>query len=203
LHELKALRSKMLDAMGVAAENPLPLRSSRRSNNKSVDFKAPQRRRHKSIIQAEEDVVSEAIGRQELSSTEMENVANVSFISTDSFRDGSTPKRARTGPALTNPAIHTVRGQKSDSAHKILPPRMISPTKRPALGDMSPNRRHATVGFVVSENEEFEDLEDGKRRGSLHDLGPVSFDMEGLLTSTPGMVYDREPTEVEEETLEL
>ena len=66
--------------------------------------------------------------------------------------------------------------------------------KRSALRPVSPNRRHTTVGFAISEkeHEEEDECEDefvlGERRGSLREIGEMeqaSFDMDGFLASTP------------------
>jgi hypothetical protein len=68
-------------------------------------------------------------------------------------------------------------------------PKQLSPSKRSALRQMSPNRRH-TVNFALAEADA-EDRAIGilparKRRGSLPEIEQVDFDMDNdFMASTP------------------
>jgi predicted nucleic acid-binding Zn-ribbon protein len=188
LEELRTLRKNVLAQLTV---QPTANRSASRGPTDS-DGPRPHRaprehRRRKSALQDPDTVPKGSRSTQNAASTE-ENVVNASFASSDSYssQNGSTPKRLKPRQSFKVPAMHTPHNQKplfgSRSTSKKL-----SPTKRSALRQLSPNRRH-TVGFAVPENEEEQPniLRSGrKRRGSLRDVEEADFEMEDFLAGTP------------------
>lgn len=193
LEELRTLRKNVLASMGLASQHPLVIRSASRSQKDAAELQTPrpprEHRRRKSALQTLEDVPKVPRGTQGAISTAMENVANASFASSDSHssQNGSTPKRSKLRPSFKVPAMHTPYTQKTILSSRSVS-KKLSPLKRSALGQLSPNRRHTTVGFAASENEE--DLPSEmrsvrKRRGSLLRVEEVDFDMEDFLAGTP------------------
>jgi hypothetical protein len=119
----------------------------------------------------------------------MENVANASFVSSDSYssQNGSTPKRSKVRSSFKVPAMHAPYTQNPILSSRSIS-KKLSPIKRSALRQLSPNRRHTTVGFAATDNEEGHPDEMRsvrKRRGSLQDVEEADFDMEELLAGTP------------------
>jgi predicted nucleic acid-binding Zn-ribbon protein len=192
LEELRTLRSRVLASMGLAAE-PSLIRTGLHSNNVANDLRIPkQHRRRKSAIQTQDVAPKGTLSMQGITNLAMETVANAPFTSSDSSRDGSSPKRARARSSFKVPTMHVPNsyadGYQSQSISKKL-----SSSKRSALRQLSPNRRHTSVGFGVlekgygdeDERKEVHDLE--KRRGSLCDIEgtmQASFDMDGFLASS-------------------
>jgi hypothetical protein len=194
LEELRTLRSKVLASMGLAAEL-LPIRNGLQSNSVANEPRIPkQHRRRKSTIQTPKA----AINMQDITNTDMESVANAPSTSSNSSQDGSTPKRAKHRPSFKVPTMHVPNSQAAGYQSRSLT-KKLTPSKRSALKQLSPNRRHTTVGFAIPEKDdedEDEDEDEGrdmqvhrKRRGSLggvDDTMQASFDMDGFLTaSTP------------------
>jgi hypothetical protein len=185
LDELKSWRSRVLQSMGLPTED-IPKPSCPRQSTQSGSQQSMRHRRpHKSLTQPPVDIppVQASAGIPGINGTAMDNVANASFSENDcSERDGSTPKRPRPRPSFKVPDMHTPHSRLSGRIHKTA----SKQTKRPALGALSPNRRHTTVGLMISENEEYEDTSGAaKRRGSLQFHEQESFDMDGLLSGTP------------------
>jgi polyhydroxyalkanoate synthesis regulator phasin len=194
LEELRTLRSKVLASMGLAAEL-LPIRNGLRSNSAANDPRTPkQHRRRKSAIQTQDIDPKAPISMQGITNTDMGGVANAPFMSSNSSREGSTPKRAKPRPSFKVPTMHIPNSQAAGYQLRSLK-KKSSPSKRSALRQLSPNRRHTTVGFAVPEKDDEDEDEgrdmqgDGKRRGSLGGIGgtmQASFDMDGFFTtSTP------------------
>jgi chromosome segregation ATPase len=193
LEELRTLRKNVLASMGLASQNPLAIRSASRSQKDMNEVQTPraprEHRRRKSALQTLNDVPKAPKGNQGATSTAMENIANASFASSDSYssQNGSTPKRSKLRPSFKVPAMHTPYTQKSILSSRSVS-KKLSPIKRSALRQLSPNRRHTTVGFGATENEEGHPDEARsvrKRRGSLQDVEEADFDMEEFLAGTP------------------
>jgi hypothetical protein len=193
LDELRTLRKNVLASFGYASQNPLAIRSSSRTQKDIMDPQTPrlprEHRRRKSAVQTLNDATALPSNTQGITSTAMEHIANASFASSDSHssQNGSTPKRAKPRPSFKVPTMHTPYAQKP-----ILAPRSVSkklsPIKRSALRQMSPNRRHTSIGFAVSE------IDDAgpdasrsvrKRRGSLQGIEEAGFDLEDFQAGTP------------------
>jgi hypothetical protein len=195
---LKTLRRNVLASMGATlqkSQKPLAIRSTSRSQQETVEpqtMREPRsHRRRKSAINAHDEAPKAAMGTQGITNTAMENLANASFASSESYSSqggGPMPKRSKPRSSFRPPTMHTPYTQKpmltSNSA-----PKQLSPSKRSALRQMSPNRRH-TVGFALAEAEE-EDRAIGirsarKRRGSLPDIEQADFDMDDeFMAGTP------------------
>jgi predicted nucleic acid-binding Zn-ribbon protein len=193
LDELRTLRKNVLASFGYASQNPLAIRSSSRTQKDAINPQTPrpprEHRRRKSAIQTLDDEPTVPRGAHSITSTAMENIANASFVSSDSYssQNGSTPKRSKPRPSFKVPAIHTPYTQKPILASRSIS-KKLSPMKRSALRQMSPNRRHTIVGFAVSENEEMYPNEMGsvsKRHGSLQGVEEADFDTEEFLGGTP------------------
>ncbi|KAF2823298.1 hypothetical protein CC86DRAFT_328478 [Ophiobolus disseminans] len=192
LEELRTMRRTFLQGLGFATQHPLAIRSATRASDDAIEPTPRVRREHrrrKSAVHTLQDVPRVTGSTQGISSTTMESIANASFASSDSYssQNGSTPKRRKPGPSSKLPVIQTPRTQKP-----VFPTRSVSkklsPSKRTALRQLSPNRRHTTVGFAVPETEE----EDAyctrsvrKRRGSLQGIEEADFDMDDFLAGTP------------------
>lgn len=193
LVELRDMRRKMLASLKIASQHPLAIRPATRtqeSTTKQTPPHAPREHRsRKSAIQTLQGTPKTTRGMQELTSTAMETLANASFASSDSHssQNGSTPKRPKPRPASKVPAMQTSLTQKSVLSTRSVA-KKLSPTKRSALRQLSPNRRHTTVGFTVSDNDE-ENANElrsvRKRRGSLQGIEEAEFDMEYFLAGTP------------------
>ncbi|KAH7126902.1 hypothetical protein B0J11DRAFT_526725 [Dendryphion nanum] len=170
LQELRSLRSRVLASMGLASEEP---RKSR------------EQRRRKSIVPSEGLFPKASL---EITNTAMEDVANASFTSSDSSaRNGSTPKRSKPRASFRIPTMHAPSGSMPHISSQSVP-KILSPTKRPALKSMSPNRRHTSAGFVFpgSKRENDKARIHGARRGSACSMGEsASFDTDGILGGTP------------------
>lgn len=194
LEELRALRRNVLASMGLATQNPLALRSASRSQKDGTVPETPreprEHRRRKSAIQTQ-DVASKTFTvAQGLISTAMENVTEASFAAAgQDSQDGSTPKRQKPRPAFKMPTMHTPSNQRPALASRSTS-KKLSPVKRSALRNLSPNRRHTTVGFAgVSETQDSghaqEPASTRKRRESLRTASQEDFDMDDFLAGTP------------------
>ncbi|KAF1913649.1 hypothetical protein BDU57DRAFT_502327 [Ampelomyces quisqualis] len=193
LEELRTLRKNVLASMGLATQNPLAIRSASRSQRDATDLHTPrvtrEHRRRKSTLQATAEGVKSSRALQGATSTAMETVANASFASSDSqsSQNGSTPKRPKHCPSFKVPAMQTPYTQKPILVSRSIS-KKLSPIKRSALRQLSPNRRHTTVGFASSQNEQerpdkLRSLR--KRRGSLQEHEEEDFDMEDFLAGSP------------------
>lgn len=190
LDELRTMRRNLLAGLGVASQHPLAIRSASRVQQDTAERtpRAPrEHRRRKSAIQTLQGTPKTTRSTQGITNTAMETIANASFGSSDSqsSQNGSTPKRARS--SFKAPSMQTPFTQKPVLSTRSVS-KKSSPSKRSALRQLSPNRRHTTVGFAVSENEE--EYGNGvrsarKRRGSLQGIEEADFDMEDFLAGTP------------------
>jgi len=194
LEELRAMRRNLRAELGVASQHPLAIRSASASKaQEDTAERAPrvprEHRRRKSTIQTLQGAPKTTRSTQGITSTAMENIANASFASSDSHssQNGSTPKRAKPRPSFKVPSTQTPYTQKPVLSTRSVS-KKASPSKRSALRQLSPNRRHTTVGFAASENEEDRGNEMRsvrKRRGSLQGISEADFDMEDFLAGTP------------------
>lgn len=194
LEELRTLRRNVLASMGLATQNPLAIRSATRSQKDGTVPETPreprEHRRRKSAIQTQDTALKAATAAQGFTNTAMENVAEASFASSgQESQNGSTPKRQKSRPAFKVPTMQTPFNQRPALASRSMS-KKLSPAKRSALRQMSPNRRHTTVGFAgVSESEDQRQMQEpastGKRRGSLRGASQEDFDMDDFLAGTP------------------
>ncbi|KAF2703959.1 hypothetical protein K504DRAFT_391230 [Pleomassaria siparia CBS 279.74] len=203
--ELRALKNRVLASISLVTE-PMPAR-----NNMADKPRTPrENRRRKSAMRTFQDVAPMTTSyTQEITNTVMEHVADAHFTSSDSSRDGSTPKRAKRRSTFKTSTVHATNAQSM-----VYPSRLhakkSSPTEHSVLRQVSPNRRHTTVGFAIPEKDEQEEQNEGnggvvlgKRRGSFGGGGgsggsggrsggdmQASFDMDGFLAAgtpfTPG-----------------
>ncbi|KAL5117753.1 hypothetical protein ACEQ8H_004363 [Pleosporales sp. CAS-2024a] len=109
-----------------------------------------------------------------------------------SSHNGSTPKRHKTGSCYDRASAAQIPWTQKPvpSAPYASVSKNMPPLRRAALGQLSPNRRHTTVGFTASDHEE--DVADRmrsarKRRGSLQaiDEADSAFGTEDFLAGTP------------------
>lgn len=193
LEELRTLRKNVLASMGLGSQNSLAIRSVPRDQKDTADARTPrmhrEHRRRKSSLQTVLDVPKASEDRHGATSTAMEHVVNASFGSSgsQSSQNGPTPKRSKPRPIFKFPTMQMPYAQKPVLASRSVS-KKLSPMKRSALRQLSPNRRHTTVGFAASENEEepHNVLRSGrKRRGSLKDVEQADYDMEDFLAGTP------------------
>jgi hypothetical protein len=193
LDELRTLRKNVLASFNYTSQNPLAIRSSSRAQKDVIEPQTPrlprERRRRKSALQTLSEATTVPKGTHGVTSTAMEHIANASFASSDSHssQNGPTPKRAKPRPSFKVPAMHTPYTQKPIFASSSVS-KKLSPIKRSALRQLSPNRRHTTVGLTVSENDDnapSELISVRKRRGSLQGIEGADFDMEEFLAGTP------------------
>lgn len=195
LEELRTIRRNVLATMGFASEPGIAVRSTSRGQKDAADPPVPTprtsrvHRRGKSALQDLEEAPRASRGTQSATSTAMEFVANAYSASSDSHssQNGSTPKRRKPRPSFKIPAMQTPYTQQPVLSSRSIS-KKLSPIKRSALRQLSPNRRHTTVGFTVSENEAecAREFRSGrKRRGSLAGVEEADFDMEDFLAGTP------------------
>ncbi|KAH7405858.1 hypothetical protein DE146DRAFT_649901 [Phaeosphaeria sp. MPI-PUGE-AT-0046c] len=193
LEELRTLRKNVLASMGLGSQNLLAIRSVPRDQKDTSEARTPrthrEHRRRKSALQTVVDVPRASEDGHGATSTATEHVANASSGSSDSqsSQNGPTPKRSKPRPVFKIPTMQTPYTQKPLLTSRSVS-KKLSPIKRSALRQLSPNRRHTTVGFVASEDE------DGppdtmrstkKRRGSLQDIEQADSAMEDFLAGTP------------------
>ncbi|KZM19682.1 hypothetical protein ST47_g9007 [Ascochyta rabiei] len=193
LEELRTLRKNVLASMGLATQNPLAIRSASRSQKDGTVTETPQEprqhRRRKSAIKLHDLAPNPTTIVQNLNSTAMDDIAEASFASSlDDSQNGSTPKRQRPCLSFKMPTMQTPSNQRPALASRSTS-KKLSPVKRSALRQMSPNRRHTTVGFALSETEDQVQIQDAglarKRRGSLRGASQDDFDMDDFLAGTP------------------
>jgi predicted nucleic acid-binding Zn-ribbon protein len=194
LEDLRTLRRNVLASMGLATQNPLAIRSASRSQKDETVPETPretrEHRRRKSAIQTQDTVLKASTAAQGFTNTAMENVAEASFAASDQeSQNGSTPKRQKPRPSFKVPTMQTPFNQRPALASRSTS-KKLSPVKRSALRQMSPNRRHTTVGFAgVSETEVQGQMQEpastGKRRGSLRGASQEDFDVDDFLAGTP------------------
>lgn len=192
LEELRTLRRNVLASMGLATQNPLAIRSASRSQKDGTVPETPpesrEHRRRKSAIQTQDVVPKATAATQGFSNIAMENVAEASFASSGhDSQNGSTPKRQKPRPAFKVPTMQTPFNQRPALASRSTS-KKLSPVKRSALRQMSPNRRHTTVGFALDEADQGQTQEPAsksKRRESLRGASQGDFDMDDFLAGTP------------------
>jgi chromosome segregation ATPase len=191
LVELRTMRRNLLAGLGVASQHPLAIRSARTQEDDTERTPRVPRehRRRKSAVQTLQAAPRATRSTQGITGTALENIANASFASSDSHssQNGSTPKRAKPRSSFKAPSLQTPYTQKPVLSARSVS-KKLSPSKRSALRQLSPNRRHTTVGFAGSENEEerADTLRSvRKRRGSLQGIEEAEFDMEDFLAGTP------------------
>lgn len=193
LEELRTLRRNVLASMGLATQNSLTIRSVSRSQK---DGTAPERpresrehRRRKSSFQTQDLAPKAATAVPGFTNIAMESAAEASFASSEQdSQNGSTPKRQKPRPSFKVPTMQTPSNQRPAPASRSTS-KKLSPVKRSALRHVSPNRRHTTVGFALSETEGPGQVQDigsaRKRRGSLRGASQEDFDMDSFLAGTP------------------
>ncbi|KAF2030356.1 hypothetical protein EK21DRAFT_112078 [Setomelanomma holmii] len=192
LEELRALRKNVLAGLGLASQHPLTIRpTARAAKDHAIQMPEEPReqRRRKSAINTLDGVSKASRNTQGVTSTALETVANASFGSSDSHssQNEPTPKRSKPRPSFKVPAMRTPLNKKPLPSSRSMSNK-LSPSKRSALRQLSPNRRHTTVGFVVSEDDAVYNNElrsARKKRGSLHDIDEVDFDMDDFMAGTP------------------
>ncbi|KAF1934277.1 uncharacterized protein M421DRAFT_97228 [Didymella exigua CBS 183.55] len=194
LEELRTLRRNVLASMGLATQNPLAIRSASRSQKDGTVPESPrgsrEHRRRKSAIQTQDVTLRASAIAQDFTNTAMENSAEASFASSSQEpQNGSTPKRQKPHPSFKVPTMQTPFNQRPALASRSTS-KKLSPIKRSALRQMSPNRRYTTVGFAgVSQTEDQEQTQEPpsihKRRESIHGVTQEDFDMDDFLAGTP------------------
>lgn len=193
LEELRTLRRNVLASMGLATQNPLAIRSASRSEKDGTVPETPreprEHRRRKSAYQTQDPAPRTTTVTQGFTNTATENVTEASFASSGhDSQNGSTPKRQKPHPSFKVPTMVTPFNQKPNLASRSTS-KKLSPVKRSALRQMSPNRRHTTVGFSLSETEDQAQAQEAgstrKRRGSLRGVSQEDFDMDDFLAGTP------------------
>jgi hypothetical protein len=178
--------------MGLASQHHLAIRSTTRAPKDAINLETPrasrEHRRRKSAIQVLDGGPKAVKGTQDATDNAGEKIVNVSFTSSDSHssQNGSTPKRSKLRPSFKVPAMHTPYAQKPIIASRSIA-KKLSPSKRSALRQLSPNRRHTTPGFTVPENQDV--LPNDMRSMRKIDSSPqgaeeVDFDMEDFLACT-------------------
>jgi chromosome segregation ATPase len=192
LEELRTLRRNVLASMGLATPNPMTARSASRLQKDERNPETPrephQQRRHKSPIQSQGHAPSVTTGTQGLGNTAAEDVDDPSLISSTGSEGGSTPKRRKSRPHYTAAASKTPFSQKSVPAARSASAK-LSPTKRSFLRRMSSSRRHTTVGFAISEDDDEPELNEEpssrKRRASLYEDEMDDSNVNEFLAGTP------------------
>ncbi|PVI06540.1 hypothetical protein DM02DRAFT_715038 [Periconia macrospinosa] len=205
LHELRQWRTRIYESMmGLPSEVPPVPRPTKEASNP----RTPRSHRRRKSTLAQDSGMVEPAGTQALSATAMENVANASFTSSGSMASecGSTPKRPKPRTSFKVPSMHTPYSHKPALTSRPTSKR-LSPTKRSALRDVSPNRRHTTVGFAIPEIEGGQNTQQSlplrKRRGSLSESGQLDFDLDSFLVGTPRIPVSRVAHSEEDSTTEL
>ncbi|KAF2021895.1 hypothetical protein BU24DRAFT_488223 [Aaosphaeria arxii CBS 175.79] len=196
LHELRSLRSRVLASMGLAAEVPAPTPT----NHQSKEGSRHSHRRRKSALQSQatHERARNEIDKSGNTATAMDEIANASFTSSDL---GPTPKRSKPRTSFQVPIVEP--SSSLDHGASSSKPLRLSPSKRPALKPMSPNRRHTTVGFTLPNKGRSSKI--SRRRGSMNLVDQASFDIGELISGTPftaekaaspmGMVLDEDEDE--------
>ncbi|KAF1834190.1 hypothetical protein BDW02DRAFT_550995 [Decorospora gaudefroyi] len=195
LDKLKTMCRTVLAQVGYPSQEPLAIRSASRSQQEIPEprtMREPRsHRRRKSAITTQDGEPEAPRSTQGITNTAMENPANASFASSESYSSqsgGPTPKRSKPWSSFKVAAMQTPHMQKPIPISKSVSSK-LSPVKRSALRQMSPNRRH-TVGFAVAESEEeggvIGILSPRKRRGSLNASEQADFNLDDeFLACTP------------------
>ncbi|KNG47329.1 hypothetical protein TW65_05880 [Stemphylium lycopersici] len=215
LEERRTIQRNVLAHFGVSSQQPMAIRSTSRSYKDVAPAPTTREprthRRRKSAFITQSNTPNAETSAPPVTSSAAGNTANASFESSSSQASGPTPKRSKPRPTFKVPTMHTPYTQKPRLISKSASSR-LSPSKRSALRQISPNRRH-TVGFAMTESAEEDcagdsELMGAARRGSLQDLEQVEFDDDDdddeFMTSaalTPGFMTGtgRVPDEVEED----
>ena len=193
LEELRTLRRNVLASMGLATQNPSALRSASRSQKDGLIPETPpeprQRGRRKSAIQIQDLAIKTTRSSQRLTDMAQENdIEDKLAVPGHDSQDGSTPKRQKPRPSSKVPTMQTPLYQRPTLASRSTSKR-LSPVKRSALRQMSPNRRHTTVGVAFSETEiqnQAQEAALATKRGASHRGVPQEdFDMDEFLAGTP------------------
>ncbi|KAI2478748.1 DUF3584 multi-domain protein [Pyrenophora tritici-repentis] len=196
--ELESLRNWHTEMLA-HLKQPLNVRPSSRSYKDAIQPQPTEERTHRrrKSTRSSQDIAQKAAkSPQVLTNTVMDKATDDSFVSpTDSYSsqgDGPAPKRPKPQSNFKVPAMHTPYTRKPDLISKSVSNRTSS-SKRSALRQMSPNRRH-TVGFAMTDEED-ESCVDGmqsmrQRSSSLQDDEQADFGMDDDFTSgtplTPG-----------------
>ncbi|KAF1995767.1 hypothetical protein P154DRAFT_580477 [Amniculicola lignicola CBS 123094] len=194
LSDLKKWKKGVLSYIRCPADSPFPDRTHGQTKEDFGIPRTPRDRRRKSSVQAQgrNEAPMDNVVTRGITSTAMEDIANASFASSNSRGDdGSTPKRAKTcatRASFKSSAIPTSFNDRKPTLARLEAmgrAKPLTPTKRSALRTLSPNRRHTTVGFALSEADESEETGKGTRRTSTHMVENAAFDMDAHLASTP------------------
>ncbi|KAJ8111954.1 hypothetical protein OPT61_g5568 [Boeremia exigua] len=193
LEELRTLRRNVLASMGLATQKP-PTGGSASRASKAVTVPEtprapPEHRRRKSAIQTQ-DLDPRIIGATHgIDDTPAEHVAQELFDSSGhDSQNGSTPKRQKPRSSVKMTTMQTPFDRRPTLASRSTS-KKLSPIKRSALRQMSPNRRHTTVGFALSEHEDQRQTQEvgsaAKRPRSYREASQEDFDMDDFLAGTP------------------
>ncbi|KAJ6196839.1 hypothetical protein J3E72DRAFT_244379 [Bipolaris maydis] len=207
LEERRAIHKNVLAHFGVSSQQPLAIRSASRSYKDiaaTTTTREPRtQRRRKSAFITPQDITP-------MADSTTEDTAEASFESS-SKANIPAPKRLKPRPTFKVPTMLTPYAQKPNLVSKSISGR-TSPSKRSALRQMSPNRRH-TVGASTAEQGD-NDITDAsasmeKRGESFQDIEYADFDTDEEFLSdtplTPGFMAGtgRIPNEDETSTSEL
>jgi hypothetical protein len=192
LEELRTLRRNVLASMGLATPNPVAARSAshlqKDERNPQTPREPRQQRRRELAILSQEHVPSVTRGTQGFASTAAEDVGDASLMSSDGPQGGSTPKRRKLRPSYAATESQTPSSQKPIPAARSASAKLPS-TKRSFVRRMSSSRRHTTVGFALSDNDEEQYLNEEpssrKRRASLYEDELEDSTMNEFLAGTP------------------
>lgn len=193
LEELRTLRKNVLASMGLATQNPLTSQATSRSNKNGLIPETPrdphEHRRRKSATQPQNVATRAARATHGHADTAQENFTEASIADPGhDSQGGSTPKRQKPHPSFKVPTMQTPFAPRPTAASRSTSKR-LSPLKRSALRQMSPNRRHTTVGFALSETGSQDQAQEAgsalKMRGSHLDLSQEDFTMDDSLVGTP------------------
>ena len=192
--ELESLRTWHTEMLA-HLKQPLNVRPASRSYKDTIQPQLIEERAHRrrKSTRSSQDVAPKALKSSPVATnTAMDNATDVSFVSSaescSSQGDGPTPKRPKPQSTFKVPAMHTPYTRKPDLISRSVSNR-LSPSKRSALRQVSPNRRH-TVEFTLAEDEE-ESCVDGtqsmiQRRNSLQDYEHADFETDDeFMTGTP------------------
>lgn len=211
LEERRAIHRNVLAHFGVSSQQPLAVRSASRSY-KDIAAEPTTReprtqRRRKSAFIAPDTTPQATESDLAAPTPATESKSNASSESSSSQTRAPIPKRSRPRSAFKVPTMHTPYTQKPNLISRSASGR-ISPSKRSALRQMSPNRRH-TVGFSTAEQEKddytTESAPAGTQSESLADIDQTDeFDTDDELFSgtplTPGFMTGTGRVPDEDET---
>lgn len=184
LEERRAIHKNVLAHFGVSSQQPLAIRSASRSYKDiaaTTTTREPRtQRRRKSAFIAPQNITP-------MADSTTEDTTEASFESS-SKANIPAAKRLKPRPAFKVPTMLTPYAQKPDLVSKSVSGR-TSPSKRSALRQMSPNRRH-TVGASTAEQGDNDTTDASalmeKRGESLQDIEYADFDTdEEFLSDTP------------------